>query len=707
MAGGWASWPRTDLLGELAMPLWVGGLALSILFLGALGLPLSGEAFEWAEYLLLGTLFPVLAIGLAIPRDRKPARDVAVAAIQALAATVCVLAASTFVVLQASVLLLALAVLTWALGVLLYRRGMSREQAPMTPLELLVGLFLVMLAWTVSSRLTAWMPFLTGARTPPWALSALVVGASLLATAALCRSRARSLGAPLRRAATLTGLVALAFASLRAEPLPRAGAHHWGVAVGPAELVRQGGWLLWDVPAQYGFLSTLAVALTPGRTIWDAFYFLNAALLFLSASVLFLLLRGPRPGLLDCVFALALTTGVVLLTGAWLVPSVGPFRFFWCYALLAILFWRSRADPARRSVVLAGGTLAWLLGTLWSVESAAYCAAIWLPAYALLVTRERGRGRVVAIAGRLALPPLVLLSAGLLVAGYYWLRLGHGPDWPAFAEYALAFAGGFSARPIDPHGGVWALLLVSCTVATVGLRLLARHGPPSGLALAWGAWAAVWATGSYFVSRSDERTTTSLLPVFCVALALALRLLPPLGPADAVSRLVRLTLVPVFSVLLALTLGHARGLVRFATDPPPVHRTGIEALLPRADAALVDLLAQAHVEADDPVAYLDNMLNPLPTRPIRGNPEHWMASHRAWLPTDPGALFMPLAEPRGRTYVRRFVGRARLGGWLIESKRLPAPRFQFPWLVEELQLTHRATAVHENEAWRLTRFELR
>jgi hypothetical protein len=696
------------------MPLWVGGLALGILFLGALGLPLSGEAFEWAQYLMLGTLFPLLAIALAANRDRGPAPSLAVSSVQTLAATVCVLGASTFVVRQASVLLLALAVLTWALGVVLYRRGMSREQAPIIPAELLVGLFLVALAWTVSSRLTAWMPFLTGARRSPYALSVLV-GGSLLATAVLCRSRSRRLGAPLRRAATLTGLVVLAFASLRAEPLSRLGAHHWGVAVGPAELVRQGGWLLWDVPAQYGFLSTLAVALAPGRTIWDAFYFLNAALLFLSASVLFLLLRGPRPGLLDCVFALALTTGVVFffpgfssfLTGSWVLPSVGPFRFFWCYALLAILFWHSRADPARRSLVLAGGTLAWLLGTLWSVESAAYCATIWLPAYALLVTRERGRGRVVAIAGRLAVPPLVLLSAGLLVAGYYRLRLGHGPDWQAFAEHALAFAGGFSARPIDPHGAVWPLLLVWCTVATVALRLLARHGPPSGLALAWGAWAAVWATGSYFVSRSHETNAVYLAPVFCVALAIAVRLLPPPATTDAVSRLVRLTLVPVFSVLLAMTLGHAPGLVRFVSDPRPAHRAGIEALLPRADAALVTLLAEAHVGTEDPVAYLDASLNPLPARPIRWNPEQWTASHRTWLPTDPGALFMPLAQLRGRTYIRRFVRRAGLGGWLIESKVLGPGRFELPWLLEELQLTHRATAVYENEAWRLTRFELR
>jgi hypothetical protein len=51
--------------------------------------------------------------------------------------------------------------------------------------------------------------------------------------------------------------------SIRIEPLtltstgmhiPDVGFLHWSVFIGPAEMVRQGGWLLWDVPSQYGFL---------------------------------------------------------------------------------------------------------------------------------------------------------------------------------------------------------------------------------------------------------------------------------------------------------------------------------------------------------------------------------------------------------------------------------------------------------------------
>ncbi|MEJ7640345.1 MAG: hypothetical protein WKF75_20855 [Singulisphaera sp.] len=73
-------------------------------------------------------------------------------------------------------------------------------------------------------------------------------------------------------------------------------------------------------------------------------------------------------------------------------PGRGRYRFIWCYALLAILVWEYRSHPRggkhRRPLVL--GSAAWLLGSLWSCESATYCTAIWLPAYAAMLWRRPG-----------------------------------------------------------------------------------------------------------------------------------------------------------------------------------------------------------------------------------------------------------------------------------------------------------------------------
>jgi hypothetical protein len=62
--------------------------------------------------------------------------------------------------------------------------------------------------------------------------------------------------------------------------------------VGPAELVRQGGWLLWDVPSHYGFLNTLVVAAVPVQSAWQAMHLVNGFLLACSAALVFFLLRG-------------------------------------------------------------------------------------------------------------------------------------------------------------------------------------------------------------------------------------------------------------------------------------------------------------------------------------------------------------------------------------------------------------------------------
>src|SRR5260370_41054056 len=47
-------------------PLWVGGLAVLQIITASRWLTVSGEAYEWAQYLLLGTLYPLLLLILAI-----------------------------------------------------------------------------------------------------------------------------------------------------------------------------------------------------------------------------------------------------------------------------------------------------------------------------------------------------------------------------------------------------------------------------------------------------------------------------------------------------------------------------------------------------------------------------------------------------------------------------------------------------------------
>ena len=50
---------------------------------------------------------------------------------------------------------------------------------------------------------------------------------------------------------------------------------HWQLYVGPVEMLGQGGYLLWDIPSQYGFLSILSSYLIPLTSAWHKVYILN------------------------------------------------------------------------------------------------------------------------------------------------------------------------------------------------------------------------------------------------------------------------------------------------------------------------------------------------------------------------------------------------------------------------------------------------
>src|ERR1700730_3543238 len=65
---GWSS------LAEVLEHFWVAGLALVQIWLGSRWLPLKGEAYGWAQDLLLGALFPALVLTSCILNRRDQRR---------------------------------------------------------------------------------------------------------------------------------------------------------------------------------------------------------------------------------------------------------------------------------------------------------------------------------------------------------------------------------------------------------------------------------------------------------------------------------------------------------------------------------------------------------------------------------------------------------------------------------------------------------
>lgn len=779
--------PARSSLWDYLEPFWVSGLAvLCVLLMGGLlwGTGLAqGEQLEWSIYLTLGTVFPALLLAFSLPTRFSGFAPTFTRTLKLAFAILLVVVAVSFVLVQHQYYALVAA----AAHLLLMYSLRRADLATTGPASIVISLFVVVVSWTAAAKFLWWAPYDMQISDPrlnrfldssfdawfsdstfdagflDWRYRVVVFALSLLLVFVSLYPKGTSESIPrfqFRSALNIPALLILGIASARSDQLFHQSSYtHWGFYVGPAEMVRQGGWLLWDVPAQYGFLSTLTITFLPFESVWQSMYIANSLLLFLSAVFVFFVLRSLGGGFMNFCFSLAVTLAAVfLMAGGWapellgpqIFPSTAAFRFFWCYALLGVLLWefrRGSEDPPGR--ILLAGCVVWLMGTLWSAESAVYCAAVWLPSYALLVSRkaanvhaEQGslKSSLRTAASWLVVPPFLLLSAVGMITAYYAANLGHFPDWGAFFEYSVSFGyRNFGTIPIDPSGPVLALVLVFCAFSTIAVYFLRGGLTQRALALIAGTWGALWAMSSYFVPLSDAVRVSALSPILCVAIGLTLYLLARYQRTDRWAMLVRASFVPILTVLLTATFGNAASLANYITSPHeryleryferewskrrpmflPVeaHVTEVQrdvsydrqinSQLPVMDESLRDLLVEAQVGMDDPIVYVGHRTFGviLPARPVTADSGiHYLSPPQTWLPTMPFMLFAPLPDERKELYMSRFTERARLSGWLIQSKK-EAPYTSVAWFSGQLQKTHTPTKLFENADWRLIWFE--
>ncbi len=516
-------------------------------------------------------------------------------------------------------------------------------------------------------------------------------------------------------------LAILVFAAMATNPLPLAaeGAYaHWGCFVGPAELVRSGSWLLWDAYAQYGFLSTLAIAFFPVASTWQAFYLVNAALLLGAACILYAVLRSTGVGLPHRVFCFVVVAFAVFLvpgkvynlSGVQMWPSVGAFRFFWCYALLAMVLWITSRPPSKRSRLVFAGSIVWVLGSLWSSESLTYCTAIWLPVAVLLRIDASGgfltvtrRGIPAFLADAMAgllLPGALLVTALLVIIGWYVIGLGHLPDPVAFFDASLAFAGGFSGLPLGPNALV---PLAAFCVLAVGVACCLRSPRVSVATLATcvAAWAALWSAHSYVVGHSHVTSCANLAPVICCSLGVMLVALKRSSELGSEQRLLRAMVVPFFAMVLFAPLASDYGLVNFFRGS-----ISLFARVGHVDSVLVleepkevrELLELAGVKPDEPINTLGiQLLGWIPFKDANGTPV-LRSEHPAFLPLQPAWNFYALVSRRHRIrkYFERFAARSQAGGWLLIPHKDYAK-----WTQQLPAITHRPGRTFRNEYGRL------
>lgn len=683
------------------------GVALAVLGLGHAFLPHNGEPYEWSQYMLLGGVFPPLLHAASFPfRYANAGRTLE---LMRYGSTMAPLLFCAVVIPAADIpVLCGFALAHWfflggAKGVAVH----GREKI----IGSLFALMSVFAAWGLISKFLWWHPF-----------GRFVIGgayqifAAILATAfaiwywrldTVKREAPRTLHMPRVLAELTLVVLVLAFVAFR---VPYKITEHHEFYAGAAALARQGGWLLWDVPSQYGFLNILLLAVLPFKSPHFSLYVAASALQLICALIMYGMLRRLRPDAFGAAAALLLTVTMAFMvpggapehTGLNTYPSTGGMRFLFCYLLLAWSYWNIAAENggggARDARFWAGSCL-WAAGCFWSSESAIYSTSIWLPQSLWLAweTAKRPNGveadgllRRTSLIFALSLSPLFILFAA--VNAIYLIGLGHLPDWYAFIEYAMVYQRGFGGLPIDPRGGVWGLLLVFtaisvCAAAAFGDRL--KEWP----ALI-GIMGLVWTTSSYFVSRSAENNILNLAPLHftCVVAALA-----AFKESPAHGRILRTVLIPLTAVLLIATWGNPN-LPRFFRETFRMdHGARMNALLFKAEGSLADILKEAGYREGDPLVVADVMLPPHPAGDT--------GPSLFWLPMAPAAEFMLLPPERQRIYLSRFAGRLRRGGWLAVPHVIPTD--DVDGFFAGIDAHYRMTLARNNGDWLVRRYEPR
>jgi hypothetical protein len=696
--GAAGSLTRT-LAAELT-PLWPAGAGLALALAGSLP-HLGAPDAAWRSYAILGGATTVCFASAWLWPD---ARFAALPGLRFAASAIALAGAAVLVLLHPEPVVVAGA----ALQLLAVQRLAMRNGQPLSAARL-VALFLVGLAgWAAGASLIWWWPLTAWVLGSPYSVAIAILALYLVAVEFWRADRASP---TLRRVLSYVGtpvvLALFVIASLQTGPLfDAASFHHWGFYVGTAELVRQGGWLLWDVPSQYGFLDELVIARLP-LSIWESLYLLNALFNFALACLVFCAFRRRDGGLFNLLLAAGLVLALVFLRtavapsglGPEIYPSTGGLRFLWLVAVMWMVFLTARREAGRQRPLLVAGTVLWLVGFLWSSESAIYCSVVWLPAYFLFTLTAAPRERLRLLAW-LALPAVAFAAAGLIVVAWYAVGLGRLPDAAGFVEFGLRYQAGVTA-PLPVPGAVWVLFVSLSITVIAAMQALSGGGRDRATAIALMALAvSVWAAGSYLMSREHPNNVWNVAGVFGVALALTFRLrVWNAGFGSGIDLPLRFAAAPLLVFVLIGGAGYQFGVAN-ALALPVRDVANVGSRLPAADPSLRALLAEAGVRPDDPIVYLSpGMLSTLVPA------TNGLAGGRTWLPVAPLGELDILPPARRVVYINRFLQDPAEphSGWLVAPAGSDT---EVDWLRQVIEHTHEVRVTYGNANWRIDWYEM-
>ena len=494
--------------------------------------------------------------------------------------------------------------------------------------------------------------------------------------------------------------------------------HHWKAFLESAASVRSGGWLLWDVPSQYGFLQTLTIVLFPGATAWQSFYLLNGTLLCLSGYMLFLALFARYNSIPGFVFSLIIAlAGVAQLLSCFdprALPSLGAMRFFWIYPMVGYVYYNcrffSQTAKMQRFYCLSGHII-WLVGALWSLESAVFMTLIWVPVFALFSVAEifcqQARPSFLDIvkhgANRFFQWIALIGFTAFCIASFYYTRLGHLPDIYLFTVYSTSYASGFEALPIL-HIGVIACWLYIFAMMAMMARFYIMHAvfktqAVLNIAVFYALLSALWVMVSVYIPRSDEGHLVASFPVLIYLSAISMLLVPTLELPVIIKFAYEKGIMCFYCIIILCALNCFKP-EWYASERllSPIS-SDITTTFPTPPQWLQDIVAQAgvpiggHVQIlatqislDEDAYFHDLQLQPwlLPNTVVGYNK-----------PLSP-ELYQLLAQRRAERMPDDSYG------WIIERKDNPLENY--PWIKNAIDYYYKELSRTENSEYRIRKY---
>lgn len=658
-------------------------LALSILRSAAPHAP-GDHPLHTLEWLAVAVFMPAFVTLEWVSRDR--ARHLALAEVwnasRPFLAAAYVLVAAVFVMLDGGAILFIIA-LAQALIVYVLARRFERT--------------LSWTLWTYGASLASWVFTANLSFTPLEKLllnaspaTALIVPVFSAALCLLLCDLALPFGFGERRPALATAARYIIAGLIFAELALRTDAglmdwvpYHQMYWVGPATFVREGHFLLWDVPSQYGFLSELLLAVFPGRTVWQSLYEVTALVLVVQALLLFGLLTANRKGLLNFFVAILVCSAIFFSSqasrypfGPRLYPQAG-LRFIWVIALLFIAYKIYATNNARsKSNWRTAGWVCWGIATLWAFESLVWGTFAWGGFIALecavwaFTTRPGLRPLVLRLV--YSFVPFVLIGTFAIgaVDAFYYAHLGHGPDWTGYLEFSALYAADSRYHVVtETFGPGWLIVMLLGALAVPAIYAL-RARRYEALPILAACWLATWSSAAYYVGEPYDNHVSALTMVFGFVYAIASLIMARLEFESLAFS--RLAFVPLFALLITTAYGEPSRIAQISAPLMPGYRFDAANRLPAVSGELAQLVRKAGIGPGDHVIFPnspswvkldDGMIAPF-IKDEHGNNQELVG----WLPASPAGpknTLYSLPIERRLIYIHRYLQLTPRGGWYI------------------------------------------